>query len=457
MPKTNMPKTNMTKSIIASIMTCPKHIGGRFVRVDRTAVPRGARGGAMLLAWASLVLLAARAATESVEFNAALTNGTHWTYSDKVALFSEAPGNAYFKSAGAEIVSPEFARPLVALTLDADYTATQRARPVAIAAWAAGASEPDPALARVVAAGDGSVTLRHAWNAADRVVRIALTSGTGAGNFALRSAALTWADEAILPPPEALVERELRGDRFVARWTNAGEPVSNRVEVWQTRQVPFAGEVVGELGLAAFVNDNLKNARDALAQLLQAFPGCGGEKLYVPAQSAGVIQIGNGEAPGEWRLPPRSDYAGLSLLVRAACHPGDCRQLAVRCRLGEALSEVGTFAIGETPADLLVPLGDLPGEASVVLASARRTEARVRVEGVSFVRHAVAAHVETNGVFAAVFPAASRCAVSSLTCSSAGFWRVASISREGQVAPSECRSFVTGDRPGPYGLQFTLR
>ena len=244
---------------------------------------------------AAVVLLLASATalaeTASVVFDAALTNGTDWTYSDKV----KSSGKGYYFSAlGAAAKSPRFDFAITSTTVTVSLTPSCTRNLVISPLSADG--DAVAALSRSFTPSSNQVShVVATWNAEERVRSIIIETTSGGQNLYLLSAEIDGA--ALVSPPTDLRVDQVSGTGAVLSWTNPTGAVSNRIDIGTVAVVEEPPEPV-EYDFNGFSNQT-GQAVDATDEFVRSLPAFAGSSVvYLPTNSHGVVQVSKDNTKG---------------------------------------------------------------------------------------------------------------------------------------------------------------
>ena len=408
--------------------------------------------------WALLAVVSAGSARAmDVTFDASLTNKTGWTYSE----VKYGAKGCYLGSGKAAVTSPPFSFAVTSLTVVVSTTSVaDNARRLKARPFIGDGAEDgwgDEADVTPSAANERqSVTV--AWDAADGVRRVALHSTAGsAGNLYLHSASILGVTT-VEAPADVWIDGAM-ADRFSISWTNPPNAVSNVVSVWRVTRRAEEG-----LTVAAFDFDSVSNGGATTGLTQSVLRTCGdfeGEGLYLPANSAGLIQISKSKG-----LPGLLAYKGEGVahdttLVIAAAKPKNVPNMVGLDVLwtsadGAETNLVENVALGYAMATNFVPLCSVPAGASVVLRPSPNSsgDRRVVLDSIAFVRGYSPAAVETELAFSQVVEGAATATARGLSAYAEHLVTVVAFDANGVASePSEAVAAWTNGKRHPLAVK----
>ena len=151
------------------------------------------------------------------------------------------------------------------------------------------------------------------WNIADRVRTLASTSTRGAYSLYFHSAVISGVP--IVEAPTNLQTDNITGTRCHLSWANDGSAVSNRIDVCEVVEKEIAGGSTLEYSFDEFTNSDGR-ARDITEEFTNAIPAFAGSSVVkLPASTAGIIQISDGNGKGFLVHSGFQDCSKLSLRI----------------------------------------------------------------------------------------------------------------------------------------------
>lgn len=366
-------------------------------------------------------------------FDEAHTNESNWSFVD-IKFYKNKVNNAYLSSGGGQITSPVFADSVirVAITFMASSANTCRMMNVVPLDGngdeiAAGRREFVPPLTKGVA--------EVAWAAEAGVRQFRIGASTGTGNIHVYGCQVELAgggDE--LPVPSGLESRDIKGNSFVAAWDPCEGVDSYIVDLYSVdrRRSSWQGEPLREdFANAVNLSGNTVQIRDVPSR----FPQLDGERLYVPAHTNGLVQIGTGDKAGFVALVGCPAAAGQAVRFRAKryVHKDEGNAMPLLWTDGLATNAFAAVELGDEMAEYEVPLAGVPDGSVVILHSttnrstAASARGRVWLDSVSVVSGYSPGHVATNAVAESVEVVAPSRKFRALCAGVTYLWRVRSV------------------------------
>ena len=368
----------------------------------------------------------------NVTFNAALTNATDWTYSDKILISAEADGHPYFKLLDSSITSPEYSFNITSITMRLSCTSTSPTRLLYVKP--SSGEESPAAKVKTKDAKEYQTFLFPPENAV-RSFAITLKGSDQTGNWHLYSAVISGVP--LIETPTDLQADDIKATRCRLTWENPANAVSNRIVVSRVVNHEMAGDVLAEYDFAEFANST-GNPTNRTEDFIAQYPAFAGSSLiYLPANSAGNIQVSTDNQKG--------------FLV----HEGfsDCSDVSLLLSLKIPNSEQGkTFGIGyEDAAGVTNELAAIPmylyfktncvsiaeissGSPIIFNTQGSNTKRRVVFDYLAFVRDYGPAYSETN-IVKTVFASGGEKTIAGLAPNSSYVVQVSAFGAEGNMSP----------------------
>ncbi len=421
------------------------------------------RAAAML---AALFLAAGRAVASGsvyIVFNESNTNGTEWTFHD-MKFYGDKTNSAYLWSAGAYVASPLFADPVVRVSITFKGASASTRRSMVVVPLDASGLELDG----MAMAFDPPERLEVAvaeWDADAGVRQFRIGASTGNGNIQLYDCRVELAgDGPAAAVPSGLENRDVNGNSFVAGWAVCAGAEAYLVDLCRVdrSESSWQGVAMSE-GFDDAVNAGAapKEVKDVQA----VFPMMDGERIYVPAATNGLVQIGSRDKAGCIALTGCPAEGGRSVLFRAMrCVSRDeGTVMPLLWTDGATTNGFSSVVLGDEMADYEVPLDSVPAGALVLLhsttnrSSGSRSNGRVWLDSVSMVEGYSAAQVCTNTVHESVRTSSASCRFSGLSRGVTYLWRVRSVCGEAVSAPSSFMEVVPEGSMGWPGTAIILK
>ena len=158
------------------------------------------------------------------------------------------------------------------------------------------------------------------WNAASPIRSFTINSTGGSkGNLYIKSAVISGVP--LIEAPTNLQTDDITGTRCRLTWTNPANAVSNRINISRVVNHEMAGEVLAEYDFAEFANSG-GNPTNRTDDFIAQYPDFAGSSLiYIPAHTAGNIQISTDNQKGFLVHSGLSDCGGLA----STQHKGICQ------------------------------------------------------------------------------------------------------------------------------------
>lgn len=408
---------------------------------------RARRLAAAFVAILAPALLAADSVT--VTFDAALTNETEWVYNDTDA---NKDGNIFLRL-HSSVTSPVFPFDITSVEITLACSNTNATRHLLITPSSGAAMK-----AKDVKEKGTREIQTFQFNEADAVrsFSISLVGSGSVGNWYIYTAVISGVP--ILGAPTGLAAEDVHSTRCRLVWENPANAASNRIDVSLVSYQEGAAQPSPEYDFSSFANDG-GNPVERTADFTNQLPAFAESSLvYLPANSAGVIQISNDSNKGYLVHTGFDDYTDLSLLISLRI---------------PNISQGRTFGIGyeATPgvtnefAQLrmlldfrtnIVSLASVPpGVPLIFNTQGIRTKRRVQIDYLAFVRGDSATYTQTTPF--AAFPVLGGCTagIDGLAPSTDYLVTVTAFDVEGYAsAPSEPIEIQT---TAPGSDAFTLK
>ena len=242
-----------------------------------------------------------------------------------------------------------------------------------------------------------------------------------------------------LAMPENVRCEEVYRDRFVGRWSNCEETVSNVVEVKKTEFVDFDADWTCSWDFSSLTNTSGNTSKIELNES-DLYSELSGETLRLPVRPSGILQIGVTGKPGALVLPAQESYSSLNLVFHGR-RAGDGK-MPVRFEIDGMTNFVTSLSL-TTDGNMdwyVLPLTNVADGASIMLGSCvsmtnesvNVNDGRVWLTQVGFAESVVEAHVNTNSVLTKRFAARESTKVTGLEPQSSYLFRVKSVGASGR-------------------------
>ena len=201
------------------------------------------------------------------------------------------------------------------------------------------------------------------------------------GNWGIGGLSVIMADP--VETPTGLCVLRPGATRVELAWTNSYTTVSNEMTI--TR---FVATDAGETILFECGFDNFSAAGNPALCIDRLPPELSGELIYSPANTNGICQISSGSSLGVLVFDGLDDYSGVSLRLCMMRYPGDksATEMKVRWTDGATTNLVKGIKPGDVFGDEEVSLGDVPGGVRILLGDSVKSDHRILIDTMAFVR-----------------------------------------------------------------------
>ena len=410
-----------------------------------------------------LIPLILSANSTTITFDTALTNGTEWSFNDKVGNNN----NGYYLLQDAEVATPQFGFNITSVEIRVATTSSCN-RNLIIRPGGNASSDSDCAFNTIPA---GTTTnLFATWNAASPVRSFIIKSTVGSkGNLYIKSAVISGAP--IIDAPTNLQADDITGTRFHLSWTNPENAASNRITVSRIIQHEAEGTTLAEYDFNEFSNGG-GNPVDITSDFTNTIPAFAGSSLiYLPTNSEDIIQISSGKQQGSLIFDFASfrdvldEVTNVSMLVSAKKHSSDVTGVwnleAAQFDDDDNTSQTTNVVLGfEFPqSPCAIQIKDPAACKSVTLRPSDTTAGnrRILIDSIAFIRNYVTAHVETNIVRSISIPANGTDAettIRSIKPNADYLVTVTAFDAEGnESSPSEPLAVTTSNKAIPFSIR----
>ena len=400
-----------------------------------------------------------------IVFDEAHTNGTAWTFHN-IRFYNNKVNNAYLSSGDGYIESPLFTNPIVRVSISFKASSVNTRRLMTVVPMdgcgndiAAEQREFAPPLEKDYAILE--------WDAGMGVCRfrIGATKGSNQGSIHLYDCLVELEGGIVLAfAPSGLETRRIRGNSFVAGWEGCSGAESYLVDLYKVERVPSSWDAeTFQEDFSAAVNETGNTTE--IHDISSIFPSFDGTKVYIPAHTNGLVQIGTGDKAGYIAL--RSCYidAGSALRFRAKryTHEDEGSVMPLLWACGGETNSFAAVELRDEMADYEVPLSGVPAGSAVVLHSTTNrsttssAHGRVWLDSVSVVSGYVPALVSTNAVAESVATVAVSRKFSGLEKGATYLWRVRSVVGGTVSAPSAFVEVVPEGQADNSGTAIIIR
>ena len=214
-------------------------------------------------------------------------------------------------------------------------------------------------------------------------LKLLMTGRGNTGVWGINSLSVVTSDP--ISSPYALRVLNATASSCVLAWTNTANCVTNRVEVFKVNQDEDGESVFLNTGFDDFSAEG--NPSEKTAELSKIDPALSGVRVYSPANTNGICQIGTGALSGFLRHSGFSDYSGMALKMSLKRYPNDSSRTQ---RAYEVGNETNVFAVIELEnefTETIVDLSSVPSGAPILIGyDTVKSKRRVLLDSMSFVK-----------------------------------------------------------------------
>ena len=346
-----------------------------------------------------LIPLILSANSTTIKFDTALTNGTEWSFNDKVGNNN----SGYYLLQDAEVATPQFGFNITSVEIRVTTTASCN-RNLIIRPGDNASSDSDCAFNTIPT---GTTTnLVATWNAASPIRSFTINSTVGGkGYLYIKSAVISGVP--LIEPPTNLQSDEIKGTRSNLSWENPENAVSNKIEVAEVAWHEESGDKVIRHTFNEFSNKG--DTKDKTENIVEKYPDLSDSILLCyPTNSAGQIQISQESNKGILVHKGLDSYYKMSLSLRLRRYQGDNDSMSVQWIASNgSTNDLKTVSLSDNFTTEVIALSDVDPDAPLVLnALGNKTKHRIIIDEMSFIRDYSPASVSTNLV-KTVFPTGS--------------------------------------------------
>ena len=365
----------------------------------------------------------------NVTFDAALTNATGWSFNDKVCNNN----NGYYLLQDAEVATPQFDFNITSVEIRVTTTPSCN-RNLIIRPDDNASSDSDCAFNTIPT---GTTTnLVATWNAASPIRSFTINSTGGSkGNLYIKSAVISGVP--LIEAPTNLQTDDITGTRCRLTWTNPANAVSNRINISRVVNHEMAGEVLAEYDFAEFANSG-GNPTNRTDDFIAQYPDFAGSSLiYIPAHTAGNIQISTDNQKGFLVHSGLSDCSDITLLLSLKIpnnSQGTTFGIGYEAAAG-VTNEVAAIPMGLEFKTNRFSIAEIPADTPIIFnTQGANSKRRVVIDYLAFVRDYGPAYAETNIVRTA-FASGGEKTIRGLTPNSSYVVQVSAFGAEGNMSP----------------------
>lgn len=347
----------------------------------------------------------AMSASIDLTFDVNLTNNTDWVYTQNTRTTND--GKLYISSKdGIAVISPIFDFAITSVTVVAYHSSDNPVRRLfAVPISGNDISDGMTDLKREITPRNGKNqdAVACSWNKEKHIQAIKFHMEEGSsGNIYLLSAKILGVS--IPYPPENLEATRVGGRQITVKWQNPEVVKGNKISVYRSTWNEESFETVSSYNFNDFSNDGATNVK--ADDFIDKYPDFSGSTLiYLPAKSAGQIQISKSEEKGVLKHRGFEDYDTLSvdMTVRKYFHVTATEEDG--SGVIKEVEDNGIMTIGyEDPAgttnvfetvDLekefkreIIPLNGFPANTPILFnATGNKTNHRVIIDEMNFIKN----------------------------------------------------------------------
>ena len=404
----------------------------------------------------SLFQLNAQDLRSEVTFTENLTNTTDWAYSETTY---NKDGEIYISKQGAYVESPKFDFAITSVLIRAKHTNTSTDRhdfkliPIIDEDTQLDSIDITPNLTTEYS------TINVKTPAEEHVCgfRLACTSGKS-GNIYIESAVISGVP--ILDAPKDLATSEIYCDRFTTSWTPDAAATTHKIEITKKVETPFTAQYATNYVLSALQNDG-RSSKDITSTISSSLPEFDGQSIYIPSNTAGVIQIGSTTKAGVLILPPQESYANLKLVIRAKYCDNDPahEEMPIYYISGDVTNKITEVEFKNTFEINVVDLQEfkIPANARIALTSPDHNDKRFQIDLLGFATETKEAESFTELVISKALNTPHYTA-KALEPNTEYSWSVISYGEDGATSKrTEWQSVSTNNLRAPTGFCISVR
>ena len=350
------------------------------------------------------ITVPAISANIDLTFDVNLTNNTDWVYTQNTKTTSD--GRLYISSkTDVAVISPIFDFAITSITVVAKHTNDSEKRKLLYVFPLIDNKPVDGKeyWREITPNGTEENEVSCSWSKEDRIQSIGFKADEGSeGNIYLLSAMIYGIS--IPYPPENLEATRVGGRQITVKWQNPEVVKGNKISVYRSTRNEESFETVSSYNFNDFSNDGAKNEK--ADDFIDKYPDFSGSTLiYLPAKSAGQIQISKSEEKGVLKHRGFEDYDTLSvdMTVRKYFHVTATEEDG--SGVIKEVEDNGIMTIGyEDPAgttnvfatvDLekefkreIIPLNGFPANTPILFnATGNKTNHRVIIDEMNFIKN----------------------------------------------------------------------
>ena len=396
-------------------------------------------------------------------FDEAHTNESAWTFAN-IKFYNNKVNNAYLSSSGSIIASPLFSTSVIRVEIAFMASSVNTHRLMKVVPLDGFGNEIESGIREFVPPLTKGVA-EVFWTAEAGVRQFRIGASTGNGNIHVYDCLVELSGECGAPSvPSGLENRRVTGNSFVAAWNVCDEAESYLVDLYR---VDLTGSSwSGERWREDFADASNSSGNPVqIGDIPALFPQLDGERLYIPARTNGLVQIGTGDKAGHMALVgcPAAEGRAVRFRAKRYAHKDEGSVMPLMWTDGEATNAFASVELADEMSDYEVPLEGVPSGAVVILHSttnrstAASARGRVWLDSVSVVSGYVPASVSTNVVTEGAMTLSPQRKFTGLCAGSLYLWRVRSVRGEGASEPSALMEVVPEGGRDRLGAAIVLR
>ena len=398
-----------------------------------------------------------------IVFDEAHTNESAWAFAN-IKFYNNKVNNAYLSSSGSVIASPVFSNSVIRVEISFMASSVSTHRLMKVVPLDESGNEIESGMREFVPPLVKGVA-EVAWTAEAGVRQFKIGASTGNGNIHVYDCLVLLSGADGAPSvPRGLENRKVTGSSFVAAWNACEGAESYRVDLYRTDRV--ASSWSGETWREDFADASNSTGNNVLiGDVPSLFPQLDGERLYIPARTNGLVQIGTGDKAGFVALVGSPASAGQAVRFRAKryTYKDEGSVMPLLWTDGGTTNAFASVELADEMSEYEVPLDGVPEGAVVLLHSttnrstAASARGRVWLDSVSVVSGYTPAYVVTNAVTEGAATLSPMLKFSGLCAGALYLWRVRSVRGEEASEPSALVEVVPEGERETFGTAIVFR
>ena len=399
----------------------------------------------------SLFQLNAQDLRSEVTFDVALTNETKWVYRETEFVSS---GEMQLSKREARITSLEFEFAITSILITARKATDKTSRNMMIAPI----SDANLENIDVTPTSADYALIEAKLPAEEHIQTFEIINTNGIGSIYIKSAVISGVP--ILETPRDLQASEIYCDRFTASWTPDAAATTHKIEITKKVETPFTAQYTTNYVLSALQNTG-SSSKDITSTISSSLPEFDGQSIYIPSNTAGVIQIGSTTKAGVLILPPQESYANLKLVIRAKYCDNDPahEEMPIYYISGDVTNKITEVEFKNTFEINVVDLQEfkIPANARIALTSPDHNDKRFQIDLLGFATETKEAESFTELVISKALNTPHYTA-KALEPNTEYSWSVISYGEDGATSKrTEWQSVSTNNLRAPTGFCISVR